>query len=217
MKASVIILSHNQKEMMQACLSSLSRQRLDEGDQFEVVVIDNGSIDGTGEMISGLMYDFPIRYKYIPATAQLSRAAARNKGITTTNGDVVVFLDGDQLAGPEFIYEHLRVHKLAEGKLVVGFRRYLAEESMEMTQFNPGWEHAAVASSEADERFQLMEHFSENGSVFRTAWHLSFSCNFSANREAVIRSGMFDEGFRGWGWKTVNLAIVYSKMEEVSY
>ncbi|PJN48448.1 hypothetical protein PAEAM_59900 [Paenibacillus sp. GM1FR] len=199
MKASVIILSHNQKEVIQACLSSLSRQRLCEGDQYEVVVIDNGSIDGTGEMIGRLTYDFPIRYNYIPSTEQSSRAAARNKGITISNGDVIVFLDGDQLAGPDFIYEHLRVHKLAEGKLVIGFRRYLGEESIDITSLNPGWVHAAITSSEADERFQLMERFSENGSVFRTAWHLSFSCNFSVNREVLIRSGMFDEGFKGWG------------------
>ncbi|WP_426333503.1 glycosyltransferase [Paenibacillus silvae] len=199
MKASVIILSYNQKELIQACLFSLSQQCLDEGDQFEVVVIDNGSVDGTGDLISRHTYNFPLQYYYIPASEHSSRAIARNRGITAAVGKVVIFLDGDQLAGPDFVYEHLRVHKRAEGKLVIGFRRYLPEESIDIKELHPGWVQAALSSSEADERFRLMEYFSENGSVFRTAWHLSFNCNFSANKDLLIQSGMLDEEFKGWG------------------
>ncbi|UPK43235.1 glycosyltransferase [Paenibacillus pabuli] len=211
MKASVIILSYNQREVIKACLSSLSRQRIDDGDQYEVVIVDNGSQDGTGEMIGGLTFDFPILYYYVPRTAESSRATARNKGITNASGDVVVFLDGDQLAEPNFIYEHLRVHKLAKGKLVIGFRRYLSQSSMDLTSLKPGWVNTALSSSEEDERFLLMKRFSENGSAFRTAWHLFFSCNFSVDRELMIQSGMFDEGFKGWGLEDSELGYRLQK------
>lgn len=49
MKASIVILAYNQQEIIEACLTSLSRQYLQEGDGFEVILVDNGSTDGTGK------------------------------------------------------------------------------------------------------------------------------------------------------------------------
>lgn len=78
-------------------------------------------------MIHQLAVNYPLTYKYIPETAESSRAASRNQGIVSASGDIVIFLDGDQIPGPGFVAEHLRVHKFAEDKLVIGFRRYLEQ------------------------------------------------------------------------------------------
>lgn len=199
MKASIVVLSHNQQEILKACLLSLTHQRLEDGDRFEVVVVDNGSTDGTNEMIANVSVDFPVIYRYVPKEEHSSRAAARNEGITSATGDIVIFLDGDQIAGPDFIYEHLRAHKFSVNKLVIGFRRYLAQGTIDWERLRAGFDVTALPPSEEDERLWLMERFSENANAYRTAWHLFFSCNVSVGKEQLIRVGMFNEGFTGWG------------------
>lgn len=199
MKASIVILAYNQQEIIEACLTSLSRQYLQEGDGFEVILVDNGSTDGTGEMIHQLAVNYPLTYKYIPETAESSRAASRNQGIVSASGDIVIFLDGDQIPGPGFVAEHLRVHKFAEDKLVIGFRRYLEQGAIAGGRGKALFEAGSLPPFEEDERFWLMERFSENAGSLRTAWHLFFSCNISVRRERLIEAGMFNDGFVGWG------------------
>lgn len=213
MKASIVILAYNQQEIVKVCLSSLSRQSLMEGDSFEVVLVDNGSTDGTGEMVGQLAVDYPLIYRYIPRTEQSSRAASRNQGIVGASGDVVIFLDGDQIAAPGFIAEHLRVHRLADDKLVIGFRRYLdqgtiCKDGIETRSFD----EAELLPFEEDERLWLMERFSENAGAFRTAWHLFFSCNISVRRDRLVEVGMFNDEFQGWGLEDSELGY---RLEQV--
>ncbi|AZK47455.1 glycosyltransferase family 2 protein [Paenibacillus lentus] len=199
MKASVVILAYNQREIIEVCLTALTRQRLEEDDSFEVVLVDNGSTDGTGEMIQGINVDYPLKYRYIPRTEQSNRAVSRNQGIVSASGDIVILLDGDQIAAAGFIAEHLRVHKFADNKLVIGFRQYLEQGAINGEHKNALFDEAHMPPSEEDERFWLMERFSENAGAFRTAWHLFFSCNISVRRERLIGVGMFDDKFKGWG------------------
>ncbi|MFD3257366.1 glycosyltransferase [Paenibacillus lentus] len=200
MKASIVILAYNQQEIVKVCLSSLSRQSLMEGDSFEVVLVDNGSTDGTGEMVGQLAVDYPLIYRYIPRTEQSSRAASRNQGIVGASGDVVIFLDGDQIAAPGFIAEHLRVHRFADDKLVIGFRRYLEQGTIcKDRMVTRLFGEAELLPFEEDERLWLMERFSENAGAFRTAWHLFFSCNISVRRDRLMEVGMFNDEFQGWG------------------
>ncbi|GAA0137165.1 hypothetical protein YSY43_40060 [Paenibacillus sp. YSY-4.3] len=199
MKASIVILAYNQQEIIEVCLTSLSRQSLQEGDSFEVVLVDNGSTDGTEELIHQLAVNYPLIYRYIPSTAQSSRAVSRNQGIVSASGDIVIFLDGDQIPGPGFVAEHLRVHKYADDKLVIGFRRYMEQGAIAGGRGKTLFDEGRLPPFEEDERFWLMEQFSENAGALRTAWHLFFSCNISVRRESLIGAGMFSDGFQGWG------------------
>ncbi|MEX1028451.1 MAG: glycosyltransferase [Paenibacillaceae bacterium] len=199
MKASVAVLTYNQKETLEACLLSLTHQLLEEGDCFEVIIVDNGSTDGTKEMIANFLAGFPIIYRFIPKSEHSSRAAARNQGIASATGDIIIFLDGDQIAGAHFIYEHLRAHKFSSNKLVIGLRRYIDQGTINLESLGTEFDVAKLPPSDVDERYWLMERFSENANVFRTAWHLFFTCNVSVGREQLIRVGMFNEEFKGWG------------------
>ncbi len=90
---SVIIPSYNRKDEIEELLMSLESQDLAKN-QFEVIIVDDGSTDGT----DGWMYDFSktstIDLKFVKQNHQ-GPGAARNLGMQTAQGDVFVFIDSD--------------------------------------------------------------------------------------------------------------------------
>jgi len=83
---SVIVPTHNRKETLARCLQALSEQDYPN----EIIVVDDGSQDGTREMIAA---QFP-QVKYI-FQENRGPAAARNRGIGQAHGDVIAFTDDD--------------------------------------------------------------------------------------------------------------------------
>jgi GT2 family glycosyltransferase len=86
---SIIIVSYNAKELLRKCLESISRfqQDLD----FEVMVIDNHSDDGSTEMLKG-KYS---RVKLLQNQRNLGFAAACNQGILRSRGRFILLLNPD--------------------------------------------------------------------------------------------------------------------------
>ena len=90
---SVIIPTHNRRAMLREALASVAAQR---GASFEVIVIDDGSTDGTWDELSAGSYGLRgIR------TECCGPAAARNRGIALARGRLIAFLDSDDLWVPE--------------------------------------------------------------------------------------------------------------------
>lgn len=112
-RLSIILCTYNRRNLVLSALASLRRQTLPYN-QFEVIVIDNGSTDGTLATVR----------TYVSAGVQLERKAAdlwqvqclsephnglahaRHTGLLAASGDIAVFLDDDIIADPFFL-EHL--------------------------------------------------------------------------------------------------------------
>jgi glycosyltransferase involved in cell wall biosynthesis len=92
-KVSVIIPTYNRKDMVTETIESVLNQTMRD---FEVVVVDDGSVDNTGEV---LMSRFGGRINYIYQTNR-GRCVARNRGLLESTGRYVVFLDSDDLLLP---------------------------------------------------------------------------------------------------------------------
>ena len=89
-EVSVIIPTYNRKEMVQEAVESVLSQTYQD---FELIVVDDGSEDGTREMIQR---EFPGLLTYLYQENQgVSRA--RNRGIETSRGKYIAFLDSDDL------------------------------------------------------------------------------------------------------------------------
>ena len=87
---SVIIPTYNRERFIrEAVVSALEQSYRD----FEVIVIDDGSTDATGEIIHSLGSD-RVRYVY---QANTGRSAARNRGLREARGRYIAFLDSDDL------------------------------------------------------------------------------------------------------------------------
>ncbi|MGA8490518.1 MAG: glycosyltransferase family 2 protein [Terriglobales bacterium] len=97
---SVVIPTFNRMRQVQAALRSVLAQTYPE---FEVIVVDDGSTDGTGHALQTLIREEGcnggrVRYFFRPNQGQ---SAARNMGIEKANGEFVAFLDSDDIWLPE--------------------------------------------------------------------------------------------------------------------
>ena len=106
LRVSVVVPTHNRKQKLLACLDALGRQSV-LPQEFEVVVVDDGSTDGTGEALESRRDPFRLRYFRQEATGP---GAARNLGIERADGEVVLFIGDDILADDRLIEEHLLAH-----------------------------------------------------------------------------------------------------------
>src|SRR5437016_5249647 len=94
--ASVIIPNWNRRDLLRACLQSLARQTLCE---IETIVIDNGSSDGSPEMV---LAEFPAAV-LIRNAENRGFCAAINQGIRQARGPYVALLNNDAEAEPGWL------------------------------------------------------------------------------------------------------------------
>lgn len=89
MQVSVIIVNYNTKSLLQNCLASVFEQTKDI--EFEVIVSDNGSTDGSIQMIKA---DFP-QVILLENSKNLGFGAANNRGTEAAKGKYILFLNSD--------------------------------------------------------------------------------------------------------------------------
>lgn len=200
MKASVVIPAYNSKQGVEICLLSLIHQRIADDDSFEVVVVDDGSSDGTRDVVRGRHYPFELNYVHRPRGPESGRAAARNAGIREASGELIVMVDADQMLPPDFLAEHIRYHMHHAAMVVLGPRHHLGEGRFDVDRLARGFTLEAVPQVVGgDSRESVLDAFSHNLDNLSTAWHYLFSCNASVRREHLLAVGGFDESFVGWG------------------
>ena len=110
---SIIIPCYNRVAFLPKLLDGMARQTFAD---FEVLLVDDGSTDGTREYIQSQAYPF-LRYIY---QANAERSAARNNGISAANGTYLFFLDSDDTLPPDTL-QHLHRAILAAGSPVAVF------------------------------------------------------------------------------------------------
>jgi glycosyltransferase involved in cell wall biosynthesis len=114
MRASVIIRSKDEAYRLRLTLASLAAQI----EKPQVVVVNDGSSDDTAKVIEEAareMEVIPIHHAK-PA----GRSAAANAGAAQATGDIVLFLDGDTLAGPDLVARHMEKHRQSPNFIVRG-------------------------------------------------------------------------------------------------
>ena len=117
---SIIIPTFQKKRFLQNTLLALNYQ---ETADFEVLVIDYGSDDGTGEMIAALgQLKYTLKYFYLTRNETSCAAKTRNYGLQKSEGEIIVFLDDDIIVAPDFLREQKRYHQKAANILVLGGR-----------------------------------------------------------------------------------------------
>lgn len=106
-KASLVIPTYNKLERLKFVIESLKNQT-ENSDNYEVIIVDDGSSDGTSEYVNNIQVPFKCRYI---AQTNKGRSAARNIGIQNANYEIVIFSDDDMILDPEFIHNRLQYYK----------------------------------------------------------------------------------------------------------
>jgi peptidoglycan/xylan/chitin deacetylase (PgdA/CDA1 family) len=174
-EASVIIPTYNRVEQLRACLEALADQTQPAAD-YEVVVVVDGSTDGTSEMLASLITPYSLRVIHQPNSGQ---AAALNRGAAAASGRVLIFIDDDMLAGPNVVAEHVRLHREHSHAVGIG----------QMTLTLPpdaDWFAQQVAR-------QWAEHYRELGQGARPPdWEDCYGSNTSVTRATYVEVGEND-------------------------
>lgn len=113
---SVIVATFEQPSTLRRCLQALGRQSTN---AFELLVADDGSGPETREVIRQFADKADIRVTHVwQEDRGFRKTVALNRAIAAARGDYLVFLDGDCVAHPDFVIEH--VAKRVEGHYLNG-------------------------------------------------------------------------------------------------
>ncbi|WP_258083289.1 glycosyltransferase family 2 protein [Thermococcus thermotolerans] len=175
--ASVIIVTYNHKKYMKACLTSVL-----DNNPLEVIVVDNGSTDGTVEFIEK---EFP-QVKIIKSPRNLGYGGGNNLGVKHARGEYVAILNPDTKVEKNWLEELLKPLKREE-KLITTPKILTYEGSKINTCGN--MDHFTGLTftrglNESPEKFDKFEYLSG----------LSGAC-FAMRRKDYLELGGFDENF----------------------
>lgn len=113
-KVSVVIPSWNRRRDLQKCLNSLARLRFP---SKEVIVVDNGSTDGTQKMLAD---SYPA-VRVIANERNLGAAQARNQAIAASLGELIWFLDSDtEIVGSQTLAAMIKILQTYPAVAAVG-------------------------------------------------------------------------------------------------
>lgn len=179
-QASVIIPTYNRLGQLKQCLAGLEKQTL-ALDSFDVIVVSDGSTDGTDAYLSKLATPLKLRFLVQPNRGP---AAARNLGIAEARGEIIVFIDDDIVPISELLEEHLAVHQ-QRGSRVVVLGPMMTPPKHELPPW-VAWEQAMLEKQYAD---MLAGKWAPTARQFYTG-------NTSLRREHLVDAGGFDASFR---------------------
>jgi len=171
-KVSVVVCAYNAESTMNACLASLQRLRYP---AYEMVVVNDGSTDRTGEIAD--------QYEGVQVIHQANQglSAARNVGIANSHGDIVAFTDSDCVVDPDWLY-YLVATFLASGLPAVGGPNLPPPEDSFVA--------SCVAASPGGPLHVLLDD--------QEAEHIP-GCNMAFRREVLEEIGGFDPIYRAAG------------------
>ncbi len=184
-KISVVVPTHNRKEILEKTLLSLLQQSIDPH-RCQIIVIDDGSTDGTEERIRrhfGGNLEDPILFL---RQSNKGANAARNLGIENAKADIILILNDDTIPGSNLLELHLHEHST-----------YPREESVVLG--NVDWSPETPVTP-------FVNWLTHGGPQFvfhqikgqrEVSWHYLVTANVSVKRTFVLGNGLFDEHFLG--------------------
>ena len=128
---SVVVVTLNRAELIKDTLDSLTRQTRQPD---EVVVVDNGSTDNTGEVVSS--FNNMLNIKYVVENIK-GIPYARNTGVRNATGDITAFIDDDCVADENWLrYIEIPFIRDPNIGIVGGEVSYLEKEGSLLEKFH---------------------------------------------------------------------------------
>ncbi len=191
-KISVIIPVYNKEKYIRQTVESVLNQTFSD---FELILIDDGSIDNSLNIIKQFN---DIRIKYISQTNQ-GVAAARNNGVATANGELIAFLDADDMWHPHHLQEISFLYK------------HFPDAGFFATAYEIQFRHKVIK--------QVIYNFEQKHSLidkyyrFSKAIHLFYTSNFA------VKKTVFNEvsGFKKMHSEDIDLFLTIGTKHKMAY
>jgi glycosyltransferase involved in cell wall biosynthesis len=191
MYISVVIPTYNRLPILQKCLFALEEQKLTDAkiSGYEIILVDDGSTDQTlawlGENQAQLTHVKVFEQQHQGA------AAARNLGVEQATGDTIVFIDSDLVVTSSFLQSH--ADALAQG-----------EQNLHSDRL---FTYGAVINTNnfeqpTSEPYKITDF---SAAYFATG-------NVAIARKWLFEAGLFDTGFKLYGWEDLELGVRLKKL-----
>jgi GT2 family glycosyltransferase/peptidoglycan/xylan/chitin deacetylase (PgdA/CDA1 family) len=190
-RISVVIPTFERRHTVVRTVAALARQELRD---FEVVVVVDGSVDGTGDALRQLEPGFPLRVVEQP---NAGRAAAVNAGAAAAEGELLAFLDDDMEADPRLLAEHDRSHR--EGAdVVLGDLPLDPRSPRNLLSWGVGWWAAARSErlSAPGAEIRIDDLLTGQMSISRDAFAAIGGFDVSFTRDGLFGGEDIDLGYR---------------------
>lgn len=192
---SVIIPTYNRLDVLPEVLEALEAQK--EAPAFEVVVVDDGSSDGTGDFLDAYRGSLALTVLH---QENRGPAVARNQGVARAEGERVAFLGDDTVPSPGWLAAHDRAWQGQKRDPLVAIIGYTAwHPRMRLTPF--------------------LRYINEQGPQFGYAliedpnevpFNFFYTSNLSLDRQLLIQEP-FDLGFPYAAWEDIELSYRLQK------
>ena len=187
LRISVVIPTYNRLDTLQYVIPALLAQDV-RPDEYEVIVADSNSTDGTREYLADIAKTAP-HVRHVPGP-YTGRAGARNAGIAQARAPIVLFTDADIIAANDLLSLHLARHaKSAEPRAVVGLEVQVD----------------SYADYERKSRNPALRGSMHPASRRHIDWLYFMTGNASVPRATLAQVGGFDENFTGYGHEDLEL------------
>jgi len=121
-KVSIVVPLHDEEESLPLLVKSIDDVFKSGSDQYDIVFVDDGSTDGSFEVLKNIHAEYGSRISVIRFTRNYGKSAALSVGIKEAKGDIIVTMDADLQDDPTAIPDMLA--KLDEGwDLVSGWKK----------------------------------------------------------------------------------------------
>lgn len=181
-------------------IRTLEALRAQTWDDYDVVVVDDGSADETWESLQAWQRDRAgaMRLQVYTQT-NTGQGIARNHALNHARGELILFIGDDTIPEPDFIEQHVVKHReTGMPCAVVGYTQW-DREGMKVTP--------------------LLEYVNEGGHQFgyrymRDGSDVPYTCFYTSNvslpRE-ILGTQPFDPNFRTYGWEDIDLGLRLSR------
>lgn len=204
LQISLILSTYNRVDALNLVLNSLAIQT---DMQFELVIIDDGSRSDTKLLIEQFQKRCSLDIQHVwQEDRGFRKSLILNKGIALAQGDYLVFLDGDCVAQPDFIYQHRRL--AAVNHLVTG-SRILCDKQLTNDLIASGknidWSGWRILQWRLQQRINkflpLIVKVPDNKwrIYSKFVWRRIKGCNMACWKSDAQAIGGFDETLIGWG------------------
>jgi glycosyltransferase involved in cell wall biosynthesis len=177
-EVSVVVPTYNRLPRLRRVLDALAAQTYP-ASRFEVVVVSDGSSDGTEDHLGQRRDPFEL---VGVAQSNAGPAAARNRGVQLASGSLLLFVDDDVVAAPTLLEQHVASHDRPD-LVVIG--PMLNPDGFDMSPW-VRWEQAML----------YRQYDAMNRGLYTATFRQFYTGNASVPRESVLSQNGFDTRYR---------------------
>ena len=202
---SIVLATYNWPGALKLSLESLRAQT---DLNFEIIIADDGSTQSTKDVIDEIKKAYPVDITHLwQEDRGFRKTTILNQAIQASQGEYLIFLDGDCIAQPDFVARHRDL--AAEGHLITGSRVLLNPTLTKTLLSNSNWSFPRFNANLLSYRLhgQINKFWPLKIKLGDGAWRLYKKfvwrrikgCNMSCWRKDALEIGGFDEAMTGWG------------------